>query len=163
RSQRGNPPENRRGTLLPLGALAGRLPAARGVISSAVFCASRVSCSTLGTDAGATAGLPRYFASDSPGRMISSSGALGTEGAALVISARRHAWRGCILRRRQVAPARATLRASAAMASTTSSPTATPAAIPATISASVATAAKILTWAIVAATGGVVLRWIVVW
>jgi len=37
RSQRGKPPEKRRGTLLPLGAVAGRLPAARGVISSTVF------------------------------------------------------------------------------------------------------------------------------
>src|SRR5438034_5508102 len=36
-------------------------------------CSSRFSCATLGAGGGATAGLPRYFASDSPGRMISSS------------------------------------------------------------------------------------------
>src|ERR1700687_5661176 len=80
RSQRGNPPENRRETLPPLGAVADRLPVERGVISSTAVCSSRVACSTLGTGGGATAGLPRYFASDSPGRMISSSVTFVTEG-----------------------------------------------------------------------------------
>jgi hypothetical protein len=81
KSQRGNPPENRRGTLPPLGAVAGTLLAARGAISSTPVRSSRISCSTLGAAAGATAGLLRYFANDSPGRTISSSVALVAEGA----------------------------------------------------------------------------------
>src|SRR5260370_4732214 len=57
RSQRGKPPENRRGTPLPLGAVAGRLPAARGGISVAVGWSSRGFFPPLGTGVRASAGF----------------------------------------------------------------------------------------------------------
>src|SRR5439155_1542935 len=56
---------------------------ARGVISSTAGRSSCFSCSITGTGAGAATGLLRYFASDSPGRMISSSETLVTEGTEL--------------------------------------------------------------------------------
>ena len=73
-------------------------------------------------------------------------------------------WR-CIFCGRQIAPAWATLRASAARASATASPTATPAAITAPVAAavspSVTAAAKILDGAVVSAAGRIALRGIV--
>src|SRR5713101_3506320 len=77
--------------------------------------------------------------------------------AAIVISAGLAAlWRR-IFRGRQIAPAWAALRSSAARASAMASPTATPAAV----SATVTTAAKILAGTLVTAAGGIVLRGIV--
>src|SRR2546429_9797566 len=58
RSQRGNPPENRRGTPLPLGAGAGRLPVARGGTSLTTACSPGGLCSRLGAGGGAPAGFP---------------------------------------------------------------------------------------------------------
>ena len=73
--------------------------------------------------------------------------------------------RRCIFRGRQIAPAGATLRASAARASATASPTATPTAIAAAVttavSPSVTAAAKILDGPVVSAAGRIVLRGIV--
>src|SRR5216684_254957 len=78
--------------------------------------------------------------------------------AAIVISAGLAALRRRIFRGRQIARARAALRASTAMASAT---TASPTAATATISASVTTAAIILPGAVVTAAGGIALRGIV--
>ena len=74
RSQRGSPPEERRGALGVAGNPLGCDVTARGIGSSISSCGSGNSGSATGAMGAAEAtGLLRYFASDSPGRMISSS------------------------------------------------------------------------------------------
>jgi len=152
--------------------MAGRLPVARGVIPSTAFCSSCVSRSTLGTGAGATAGLPRYFASDSPGRMISSSGTRGTEGAeprelpdadcrkcAAVrrdfhIHGTRHLVAPHISREADCGPPGPPCGRPPRAASATASPTATAAAITATVPAPITTPAETLSGTVVSGASG---------